>query len=268
MNEHMSDVKFGKVFAGMLSGMVVLTIFLIILAYAVGGEAGSKRSDLAIFINNQETLVRTAPVGSITVGDVSEQQIAAVSTEAMSGDSVYQSSCAVCHAAGIAGAPKLDDVAAWEPRIAQGIEILYEHAIKGFNTMPAKGGNTSLSDDAVKAAVDYMTGQKSASQETGAEMQTAAASTEDSTQDIAAADSAAGQSVYEASCAVCHTAGVAGAPKYGDAGAWQPRIAQGVDALYQHSINGFNAMPAKGGNAALSDDDVKAAVDYMVNSAN
>ena len=63
---------------------------------------------------------------------------------------------------------------------------------------------------------------------------------------------------------MCHTAGVAGAPKLTDKGAWAPRIAQGKDALYSSSLKGKGAMPAKGGNPSLSDADVKAAVDYMV----
>lgn len=81
----------------------------------------------------------------------------------------------------------------------------------------------------------------------------------------APADSAAkGKSIYDSSCAVCHASGVAGAPKLGDKAAWAPRIKAGNATLYTSAIKGKNAMPPKGGNAALSDDDVKAAVDYMV----
>lgn len=84
----------------------------------------------------------------------------------------------------------------------------------------------------------------------------------------AAADSAAkGKSVFDASCAACHASGVAGAPKLGDKAAWAPRIKAGNSTLYTSAIKGKNAMPPKGGNAALSDDDVKAAVDYMVSQA-
>ncbi len=77
-----------------------------------------------------------------------------------------------------------------------------------------------------------------------------------------------GKQVYEGLCVACHAAGVAGAPKFGDKAAWAPRIAQGMDTLYMHSINGFQGktgvMPPKGGNPSLSDAEVKAAVDYMV----
>jgi cytochrome c5 len=62
----------------------------------------------------------------------------------------------MCHAAGLAGAPKLGDKAAWQPRIAQGIPTLYAHALNGIRTMPARGGNTNLSDAEVKAAVDHL----------------------------------------------------------------------------------------------------------------
>ena len=76
-----------------------------------------------------------------------------------------------------------------------------------------------------------------------------------------------GEATYKQSCAVCHAAGVAGAPKLTDKTAWAPRIAQGKDALYNSSLKGKGAMPAKGGNPSLSDADVKAAVDYMVSQA-
>lgn len=78
----------------------------------------------------------------------------------------------------------------------------------------------------------------------------------------------AGKKVYGNTCAMCHAAGVAGAPKPGDKADWGPRIAQGSDVLYKHAIEGFTGekgmMPPRGGSATLSDDDVKAAVDYMV----
>lgn len=77
-----------------------------------------------------------------------------------------------------------------------------------------------------------------------------------------------GKAVYESSCSACHAQGVAGAPKFGDAAAWKDRIAKGMDMLHEHSIKGFKGekgfMPPKGGFANLSDDEVKAAVDYMV----
>ena len=77
-----------------------------------------------------------------------------------------------------------------------------------------------------------------------------------------------GQQVYQATCVVCHGAGIAGAPKVADKGQWAKRIAKGVGTLYASAVNGVQgsagAMPAKGGNPALSNAEVKAAVDYMV----
>lgn len=82
----------------------------------------------------------------------------------------------------------------------------------------------------------------------------------------AASASDAGKKVYDTYCAACHVAGVAGAPKFADKAAWAPRIATGMDALYGSVIKGKGAMPAKGGSPA-SDDDIKAAVQYMVAAA-
>jgi len=83
----------------------------------------------------------------------------------------------------------------------------------------------------------------------------------------AKAASGAGKSTYDSVCMACHSTGVAGAPKLGDKAAWAPRVKQGKDALYNSALKGKGAMPAKGGNASLSDDAVKAAVDYMVSAA-
>jgi len=78
---------------------------------------------------------------------------------AASGDSVYRATCAACHASGVMGAPKLGDKAAWAPRLKAGMAAVYNFALKGKGVMPAKGGNASLSDADVKAAVDYMVSQ-------------------------------------------------------------------------------------------------------------
>lgn len=72
------------------------------------------------------------------------------------------------------------------------------------------------------------------------------------------------EQVYQSVCATCHKTGVSGAPKLSNNSAWKPRIAKGKDTLYKHAIDGFNAMPAKGGRSSLSDKKVKATVDYMV----
>ena len=87
----------------------------------------------------------------------------------------------------------------------------------------------------------------------------------------AAPQTAGGEAIYKKTCALCHSAGVGGAPIAGNAEAWKPRIAQGMDVLYKHAIDGFTGekgmMPARGGNANLTDDEVKAAVDFMASGA-
>lgn len=75
------------------------------------------------------------------------------------GQQIYRQSCAVCHDKGIAGAPKLGDATAWSARLAQGMDVLYSTALRGKGAMPAKGGNPSLADSDVKAAVDFMAAQ-------------------------------------------------------------------------------------------------------------
>lgn len=88
---------------------------------------------------------------------------------------------------------------------------------------------------------------------------------------ITVADNTVGKSVYGKACALCHAAGVAGAPKPGDKEAWATRVAQGKETLYKHAIEGYTGekgmMPAKGGNSTLSDDDVKAAVNFMADQS-
>ncbi len=74
----------------------------------------------------------------------------------------------------------------------------------------------------------------------------------------------AGKSIYDTACFACHTTGATGAPILGNKEAWASRVSKSKDTLYFNAINGINSMPAKGGAASLSDDDVKAVVDYMV----
>ncbi|MDO6443473.1 cytochrome c5 family protein [Marinobacter sp. 2_MG-2023] len=93
----------------------------------------------------------------------------------------------------------------------------------------------------------------------GDECGEAAAATE-----TASAGPRSGSEVYDAVCMACHTTGAAGAPVIGDAGAWAPRIDQGIETLISHALNGLNAMPAKGGCASCPDEEITAAVEHMV----
>jgi cytochrome c5 len=76
-----------------------------------------------------------------------------------------------------------------------------------------------------------------------------------------------GQQTYQSSCQACHATGAAGAPKIGDKEAWAPRIAQGMDTLLAHATTGIRAMPPKGACAACTEEDLKAAIEYMVSQS-
>lgn len=81
-----------------------------------------------------------------------------------------------------------------------------------------------------------------------------------------------GKTVYEGLCAACHGSGIPGIPQVGDAVAWVSRIAKGNDTLYNHALNGFTgesgmSMQPKGGDLSLSDEEIKAAVDYMISNS-
>lgn len=107
---------------------------------------------------------RIKPLGVVATTTAEAQQASPVVEEPapvaasgpMSAEQVFNSACMACHATGAAGAPKVGDVAAWAPRIAQGAEVLFEHAIKGFKAMPPRGGSAQLSDEEVRAAIDFM----------------------------------------------------------------------------------------------------------------
>lgn len=104
---------------------------------------------------------RIAPTGNVCVQgeDCATATVAAAapqSSEPRSGDAVYGAACAACHNAGVLGAPVLGDAGQWSARLEKGTDTLYSNAIGGIGSMPAKGGNASLSDEEVQAAVDHM----------------------------------------------------------------------------------------------------------------
>ena len=81
------------------------------------------------------------------------------------------------------------------------------------------------------------------------------------------ADARSGEEIYKTKCSICHATGVAGAPRFADAAAWEQRIAKGKDALYTSAANGLNGMPAKGMCVDCTDEELKATVDYIVSHA-
>ena len=137
--------------------VIALVIPVVIALLGAQLLSGSKHIDRAE--PKKQVEQRIKPVGELVKYDgvppPAAAAVVAVAVKAKSGEEVYNGACVACHGAGIAGAPKTGDIAVWAPRIAKGINVLYEHAIKGFNAMPAKGGQVALSDDEVKAGVDY-----------------------------------------------------------------------------------------------------------------
>ncbi|MCG2580771.1 MAG: c-type cytochrome [Marinobacter sp.] len=107
-----------------------------------------------------EIRARIAPVGEVCVQGDDCGSAAAPAEEASSGprsgDEVYGAVCMACHDTGAAGAPKKGDTAAWGSRIDKGLETLVDHAINGFNAMPAKGGCSNCPDEEIEAAVEYL----------------------------------------------------------------------------------------------------------------
>ena len=106
----------------------------------------------------------------------------------------------------------------------------------------------------------------SAAQEAADKVEAAASKAEEAAKPEEAAK-VDGKAVFEANCKACHSGLIPGAPAVGKKEDWAPRIKQGKDTLHKHALEGFQAMPAKGGNGSLSDDEVKAAVDYMANES-
>jgi cytochrome c5 len=156
----MSDRDFWKFFSGLAVTLVGVTVVLFVIANAIGAKPATSGATM----DAKAIAERIKPVGEVTVASGSHVVNAVIPTAnaagADKGKATYDTTCAVCHGAGIAGAPKLGDKVAWKDRIAKGDDALYNNALKGFQgkagMMPPKGGNVALKDDEVKAAVDYM----------------------------------------------------------------------------------------------------------------
>jgi cytochrome c5 len=287
---HQSPIKTPKqlITVVLLAFVVPIAIIILLVSFVTSKMQPGAGSEA---MSSAATEARIAPIATLDLVDTSAPKAL------KSGEEVYKAVCTTCHAAGVAGAPKFSNADDWKPRIAQGVNTLWDHALKGYKAMPAKGGNPALDDVEVERAVVYMANAAGAKFQdpplpaAGAvQVASAPAAALGATPDpaivaaLAAANSGAaaapaaaagdsndpGQKLFASVCTACHTAGIGGAPKFGDKAAWAPRIAKGMDTLYDHAIHGFQGnagvMPAKGGSSA-SDDDVKAAVRYMVNAA-
>ena len=209
---------------------------------------------------------RLKPVADIAFAEAG----ASAAAGPRSGEDIYKAVCSACHASGAAGAPKFGDQGDWAARIKQGEKTLLATALKGKGAMPPKGGAADLSELELQRAVIYMAnaaGAKFKEPAAPAADKAAAPAPEKAAAAATASAKPDGKKIYETTCVACHGSGVAGAPKAGDKAAWAPRLKTGMPALYKAALNGLNAMPPKGGNAALSDAELKAAVDYLTGLA-
>lgn len=128
---------------------IIVAIVLIAILYPLTVKKSTSAADAAA--GDDAADIRIQPVAKF---ELTKAEAPAASGP-KDGPTVYNSICGACHNSGAAGAPKIDDKAAWAPRVAQGKETLYKSALGGKGAMPAKGGS-SLSDDEIKGAVDYI----------------------------------------------------------------------------------------------------------------
>ena len=166
-----NDRKFTNLFALVL-GVLVGVAFAIYFLSAYVSRHTQREQVRESKESQREIDDRIAPVGKVAIAGKDNSALDAAlgkaeaaaappqSNEVLPGDQVYQSTCIACHGAGVAGAPKFGDKAAWSARLAKGTDTLHQHAIQGFQgtngVMPAKGGRTDLSDKSIANAVDYM----------------------------------------------------------------------------------------------------------------
>lgn len=165
------------------------------------------------------------------------------------GKEIVDGVCASCHAEGKNGAPRLGDRAEWSRRAAKGLDKMTINAITGVRSMPAHGGQASLTDVEMSRAVAYMVSGGNAA---------------DTHKAYASPQRRTGEQLFNERCQTCHGEGKGGAPRAGDIEAWKPRLKNGVEPLVKSAIGGHNAMPARAGMPDLSDREVRAAVEYMI----
>jgi len=184
----------------------------------------------------------------VATGDASAQKIE------RSGQEIVETLCISCHGSGTSGAPKIGDKEAWAKRTAHGLTSLTASALKGIRQMPAHGGNPGLTDTEIARAITYMVNQSGGH---WIEPISRTARTPDRS----------GEQIVQARCVQCHRNGEGGAPKIGDRAEWTPRLRQGVDVVVRSAIKGHGGMPARGGQADITDAEMRSAVIYMFSKA-
>ena len=166
------------------------------------------------------------------------------------GKEVVDHVCAACHTSGLNGAPKIGDKQAWEERSKRGLSALTATALEGVRKMPPHGGSLSLNDIELKRAITHMVNQSGGSWTEPIDRRHLPRQR-------------TGEQVVQSQCVKCHGQGLNGAPRIGDKAAWIDRAKLGFDSVVRSAINGHGAMPARGGQASFTDDEMRAAVAYM-----
>lgn len=298
IEEHSSPIKTPKqlIVTIVLSFVIPIAIIILLVNMVATGTKVGAGSDS---LSNEAVAKRIAPVAGFELVDANAPKVF------KTGEQVFAAVCTACHTAGVAGAPKVGDNAAWAPFITAGYDAMLNVALHGKGGMPAKGGNPTLSDYEVARAVVYMAnksggslpepaapaaeGDKKEAAAAPAAAAPAAAATAPAAPAAAAPAAAApapapapaaqaaapqaatvnpaGEKLYKSVCFACHATGVANAPKFGDKAAWEPYIKTGMDAMVKVAMQGKPPMPPKGGAANASEDDIRAAVQYMVDAA-
>jgi len=170
------------------------------------------------------------------------------------GVDIFDAVCANCHISGEEGAPRIGDRAAWAKRAEQGLAGLTRNTLEGIRSMPAHGGNASLSHLELQRAIVYIVN------ESGGNWVEPTPRRRPGTE-------RSGAQVVQSYCVLCHASGFENAPRIGDRAEWARRTKLGIDPLVRAAIRGHGAMPPRGGQANLTDAELRGAVIYMASSA-
>lgn len=203
--------------------------------------------------------------------------LSGIAATRQSGEQVFQKHCASCHASWPVAAPKLGDKSAWAPLLAEGQAVVTAHGWVGVREMPPKGGAPKLKLEEFGRAVAHMgraAGGDWQDPEHSAALMAAIRAEEKSrratmqTQQPEVTDRGrSGAAVYQEICRHCHEAGVAGAPRKGNASDWRPLIREGQVTLTAHAWAGVRAMPPRGGQPDLSLEEFSRAVAEMARAS-
>ncbi len=178
----------------------------------------------------------------------------AAQSSGRTGKEIVDAQCIACHGTGAKGAPKIGDRKAWAKRAAEGLTSLTRTALEGIRQMPPHGGNPNLTDIEIERAITYMVNQSGGHWS-------------EPTDKTSRPVDRSGEQIVRERCATCHQTGEGGAPRIGDRSAWIPRLKQGLDSVVRSAINGHGGMPARGGQADLTDAELRSAIVYMMNPA-